>query len=83
MSANTIILFDRRATNDKYEDPVLTSGPLLKDTFNFSVFVFAGFWYLTYNRLGKKDYGIMKKHLLGFTAGFITQKFYLHFMLRN
>ena len=83
MSANTIILYDRRATNDEYQNPVLTTGQLFKDTFNFSFFVFAGVWYLTYSRLGKKDYGIMKKHLLGFTAGFFTQKIFLHYMLRK
>jgi hypothetical protein len=83
MSSNVITLYDKKATNSEYIAPVVTTNQLVKDHFNFSFFVFAGVWYLTYARLGRRNYGNMKKHLLGFSAGFLTQKLYLSFVLRN
>lgn len=81
MSTNTLILYDKNATNENYVSPVATTDQLMKDTFNFSFFIFVGTWCWAYTRLGRKDNGIMKKHLLGFTAGFFAQKIFLNYML--
>lgn len=81
MTSNVLTLFDIKATNSEYIRPIMGSNQLVKDKFNFSFFVFAGVWYLTYSRLGQRNYGIMKKHLLGFSAGFLSQKLLLLYLL--